>query len=82
MVLFIVPCGGFGGLKGEGVRVEEEATGLNPSEVPGSTSWPVAYEPSIDLDDPVRDQAEVLVALAMEVEYDAVSSDEARIIAC
>ena len=45
----------FGMMQRECVRVEEKSEGLNPSEVPGPTSWPVANESSIDLNVLVRD---------------------------
>ncbi len=63
------------------MRVEKDSKGLNPSVVTGSTSRPVANEVTIDLEVAIRDQAEMLIALAMEVEDYAISTDEAGIIA-
>ena len=81
MVDFVVPCYCLGGLDGEDVGVEEDAQGLNPCEVTRSAGGAVAGEPGVDLEVAVGDKAEMLVALSVEVEYNAVSADETRIVA-
>ena len=80
MVYFAVPGGGFGGIERELVGVEEESESLDPCEVSGTTSGSVANEPTIDLKVRVRDEAEFFIALSMEVEHNAVSSNEPRVI--
>lgn len=74
-----VPCGGLGGLKGEALGPKEEPKGLDPGEVPGSICRPETNEPPVDLEVRVGHQAEVLVALAVEVEDYAIPTDESRI---
>ena len=80
MVDFVVPCSGFCGFKREFVGVEEEPESLDPCEVSGTTSGSVANEPTVDLKVRVRDEAELFIALSMEVEHNAVSSNEPRVI--
>jgi hypothetical protein len=49
MVIFTVPSCCLSGLKREGLRVIKDSQGLNPSEIPGSASWPVTNEAAVDL---------------------------------
>lgn len=79
VVCLRVPSGGTGGLKGEALGPEEKPEGLDPGEVPGSACRPETDEPAVDLEVRVGYQAEVLVALAMEVEDYTIPTDESRV---
>lgn len=76
MVYHIIPGRCSGSLQGEGVGVNKDSQSLNPSIVPCSPSWTEANEASIDLEIEVRDQAEMLIFLPVEVEDNAIPTNE------
>ncbi|GER54516.1 adenosine monophosphate-protein transferase FICD homolog, partial [Striga asiatica] len=76
VVRVLVPFVGRGCLHGEVVGPEAEAQGLNPGVVSGPARGPVAYEAGVDMEVFVRDECEVLIFLAVEVEDTAVRADE------
>lgn len=76
MVNLIIPGHCSGSLQREAVGVNKDSQSLNPSIVPGSPSWTEANEVGIDLEVEVRDQAEMLISLPMEVEDNAISTNE------
>lgn len=60
----------------------EDAEGLNPGEVPGPPRRTESDETSVDLEVGIGDQRKMLVAMAVEVEDDAVAPDEPGVQAC
>lgn len=82
MVDVVVPRGCRSGFEREGVGAEDNAEGLNPGVIPGSSLGTETDEAGVDLEVGVGYQAEMLVFLAVEVEHDSVSADEPRVQAC
>lgn len=61
--------------------VEEDAEGLDPSEVPVHVGVSSADEAGVDVEVRVGDDAEVSVFFAMEVEGDSIPSNEFWVLA-
>ena len=59
--------------------VEEEAESLDPCEISAATNGSMSSEPSIDLNIMVRYEAEVSIALAMEVEHNTITTYKPRV---
>lgn len=83
MVDLVVPRRCRCGFEREGAGVEEnDSESLNPGVVPGSSLRTETDEAGVDLKVCIGYQAEMLVSLAVEVEDDPVSTNEARVQAC
>ena len=77
---WVPDCGGLSG-EGEGVGAEHDAQGLDPGEVAGAVVGADADKPGVDVEVGVRDEGEVVVGLAVEVEHYAVAANEAGVVA-
>ncbi|KAL5974623.1 hypothetical protein ACLOJK_031293 [Asimina triloba] len=77
----VVPCCYLLGAQEETVAVEEDAEGLDLSEVSADGGVPLANEVGIDVEAGVGEETEITVSLAVEVDDDAVAADEPWILA-
>jgi hypothetical protein len=79
VVLVLIPLDGLASADVEVMVAEGDAEGLYPREGTVVGGVMVADEVCIDVEIGVRDEAEVLVPPAVEVEGDAVAAGEARV---
>ncbi|GJM88256.1 hypothetical protein PR202_ga04296 [Eleusine coracana subsp. coracana] len=77
----VVPLGGLLGAHVEAVVGEADAEGLDPGEITAHSWVALADEVGVDVKVGVRDDAEVLVLLSVEVEVVAVTTGEAWVTA-
>ncbi|MCI30828.1 hypothetical protein A2U01_0052039, partial [Trifolium medium] len=57
------------------------SNGLDPCEVPLHVMVPSTYEVSVYVEVGIRNKAEVVVFLAMEVKSDSITTNESRVLA-
>lgn len=61
--------------------VEENCNGLNPGEIPAHVLVPLSNEVGVYVYIGVGYKAEIMVLLSVEVEGDAITSNETRVLA-
>jgi hypothetical protein len=79
VVLVLVPPDGLASTDVESVVAEGDAEGLYPREGTVVGGVMVTDQVGVDMEIRVRDEAEVLVPPAVEVEGDAITAGEARV---
>jgi hypothetical protein len=76
----VIPCGCFLCSKVKFVIVKENSNGLDPCEVSLHVMVSSTYEVAVYVEVGIRNKAEVIVFLAMEVKSDSITTNETRVL--